>query len=406
MAAEAFDPFANDDDDKFLHDVTHPSSSRAPPTPNIVAPSRDSPRYSPRSSPRRNAASDPKLHDASNNTNYVRDNIQTDDFMKEFTSFSSMTLGSDATDQFDFPSNCFSDTFEHTAGADDSFTTDASSFKNVPIAGNLEGVTVVVAEEMSVIQKSQTNECSVKIRGNISLEAPSHAKPGQQVSCDVSFLDPKGHLDAVASRNYDCAQPTMDPTHATNSDTAFRISMPKVVDGQKDNSFGSPLIQYTCGDTLRPVPMLIHITIQELNDRCQIMFQLRVNPRNSNSLFNAAVLVSVPAEFDGEKAQVSIVGRSIGKGKIDTNWNGITRILSWKLGEFYSGAMCEIEALIPPNDTEPVLEMYGPTDTKFPVLLRYDSEGGLLSDVDFDFGEGSKNSPSIKRKFRVYHREI
>ena len=147
------------------------------------------------------------------------------------------------------------------------------------------------------------------------------------------------------------------------------------------------------------------------------MFQLRVNPRNANSLMNTVVLVCVPPEFDGENAQVSSVGRSIGKGKLDTNWSGITRILSWRLGELYSGAICELEALFLPRDNtidEPMQEINdgsrSMSETKFPVLLRYDSEGSLLSGVDLKFGgDGSSDSnkiPSVKQRFRVYHREI
>jgi len=335
--------------------------------------------------------------------------------MKEFnTAFPSMTLNDNATDQFGFPSTCFPATFGLTSGADVTNTDSTTPFQSNPVISNLEGVTFVIAEEMSVIHNSQTNQCSVKVRGNISLqlEAYSHANPGQQMYCDVSVLDPNGHIDTAASKNDDYAQPiasaneftTMNHSHAAVSDTAFRISMPEF-NGQKDNWSGSPLIEYTCGDKLRPVPMLINTYIQEFNNQCQIMFQLRVNPRNINSLLDTVVLVSVPDEFDGEKAQVSSVGRTIGKGNIDTNWSGITRILSWKLGELYSGAICEFEALFPPSDLEPVQEIHGPTDTKFPVLLRYDSEGSLLSDVDINFGDGLC-PPSIRRNFRVYHREI
>lgn len=157
MAAEAFDPFANDDDE-------------------IVALSRDasrvSPRSSPRSSPRRYAshvaASGPNPHDVSSNANYVRNSIQTDDIMKEFnTAFPSMTLGDDATDQFGFPANVFPATF--SAGVDDTYTKGDVSHKQRPVTSNLEGVTFVIAEEMSVIHKSQTNQCSVKVRGNVSV---------------------------------------------------------------------------------------------------------------------------------------------------------------------------------------------------------------------------------------------
>jgi len=138
------------------------------------------------------------------------------------------------------------------------------------------------------------------------------------------------------------------------------------------------------------------------------MIELRVNPRNAKSLLNAVMLISVPNEYDGEQSRVSAVGRSIGKGEIDTSWGGITRILSWRMGELYSGAICEFEALFPTSaDEDPLLDvMNGPASSAdFPVLLRYDCEGSSLSDVDLDFGD-SQSVPLVKRKFRVYHREV
>lgn len=163
-----------------------------------------------------------------------------------------------------------------------------------------------------------------------------------------------------------------------------------------------------------------------------MLFTLRVNPRNTHSLLNAVVLVHVPLHIDGARAQVSSVGRSIGRGNIDsTQWNEMTRILSWKLGELYSGAVCEFEAIFPPmestttasggggDEAEPILaqEEDGKTSyAMFPVLLRYECEGSLLSDVDLECsgwmrgsnGSGSNNAPPpiVKRKFRVYHREV
>ena len=183
MAAEAFDPFANDDDDEFLHDVTHPSPPIiAPPSP-IVASPRDAPRSSPRRSPRSSARRKAPINDASqssdssyssNRPNYVRKNIRVDDVMKEFdTAFPSMTLNDNdsATDQFGFPSTCFPATFEPTSGVDGTNTNSTTPFQSNPVISNLEGVTFVIAEEMSVIHNSQTNQCSVKVRGNISVSA-------------------------------------------------------------------------------------------------------------------------------------------------------------------------------------------------------------------------------------------
>ena len=153
---------------------------------------------------------------------------------------------------------------------------------------------------------------------------------------------------------------------------------------------------------MRTILQLITINILRLPNQVQgVMFQLRVNPRNITSLLNAVVLVSVPDEFDGANAQVSS-----GLNKyIDTNWSDVTRILSWRLGELYSGAICEFKALFARKDTDPVRETERPTETEFPVLLRYESKGGLLSDVGIDLRNGT-HPCSVKRNFRVYHREV
>lgn len=152
------------------------------------------------------------------------------------------------------------------------------------------------------------------------------------------------------------------------------------------------------------------------------MFQLRVNPRNESSLLNAVVLVSVPEQYDGERSVVNSVGRSIGKGNIDTNWSDVTRILSWKLGELYSGAIVEFEASFPIDNDSVESSLFAQQqnqqqggETKFPVLMRYESEGSLLSCIDLDFGGGggdkkgggsNKMASSVNRRFKVYHREV
>lgn len=281
---------------------------------------------------------------------------------------------------------------------------------------NAEGPTFIIAEEMSVVHRSSTNLCSVKVRGNISASNPTQQKR-EQISCNLSFIDPKSHIDTISSKNYDCARRATTPD--VNKYASFCLSIPerKDVDNNSTSWFGNPLIEYTCGKNLRPVPMLINTSVQELSNQCQIMFQLRVNPRNESSLLNAVVLVSVPHEYDGSNAIVNSVGRSIGKGSVDTtSWSNVTRILSWKLGELYSGAICEFEATFPLNTNDDgdadLSEMLGgspssPGETKFPVLIRYESEGCLLSGVSVDFGKDNAGpSYLVKRKFRVYHREV
>lgn len=95
------------------------------------------------------------------------------------------------------------------------------------------------------------------------LEVSSRIHHSHPMQYDVSVLDPEGHLDAADSKNYDCAEPiasakefiSMNPVSAPVSDAAFRISIPEGKE-QKDRWLGRPIIEYTCRDKFRPVPMV------------------------------------------------------------------------------------------------------------------------------------------------------
>jgi len=406
---EAFDPFADDDEihEERAKQRTPPRSSSSP----IIVPS-----------PRDNRPRNSTKQGRRNSKTKTNNNTQADiDIMKEFSSFSSMNLNETSTntgtfDEFGFPTNSFPATFEDGVSVltsdnniDNNDDDDAKQILNVQNTDkpSLEGVSVVISEEMSVIHKSQTNQCSVNVRGSVSLETTTTVSANKNISCNVSFLDDKAYLDSITSKHSICSV-----VRATNPSHDISISDSTIIkiDGEvNDNNGSSSLIGYTCKDNLRPVPMLITTTVEELDDKCRIQLQLRVNPRNANSLLNTVVLICVPSEYDGETAKVSSVGRSIGKGDIDTtNWSGeITRIFSWRLGELYSGAVCEFEAFFPLNDIiaeQQSEEEKNESEPKFPILLRYDCEGSLLSDVDLHFG-GARAS-SVSRKFRIYHREV
>lgn len=407
MATEAFDPFAFDDEDD--DDLLHGATTTTP------RHSNSSVRYSPKVIPSPRGSPRPRDH-ASNNTSVSssgpRDR-QIDDILGEFRAVfrplpaPSVFDDDDAkVDEFGFPPVDWAAAFgvgeldeAHARGTSSTYPCGRPS---------LEGVTFILAEEMSIIHKSKTNECSVKVRGNISLEEPSDANRNQRISCDVSFRDPEGHLgDISASKKQNYARQDSSGNVYANNPGTFHLYMSEQ-NSEEDTRFGRPLIEYTCGDKLQPVPLLMNASVEVLHDRCRVMIELRVNPRNAKSLLNAVMLICVPKEYDGEQSRVSAVGRSIGKGEIDSSWGGITRILSWRMGELYSGAICEFEALfLTGSDEDPLLdEMNGPSSTAdFPVLLRYDCEGSSLSDVDLDFGD-SQSVPLVKRKFRVYHREV
>jgi hypothetical protein len=266
--------------------------------------------------------------------------------------------GHAAVDEFGFTSGGSAAAFG--GGAEDEVRArDALSSSAHAGGSSLVGVTFVLAEEMSLIHKSKTNERSVKARGNLSvcarlddafsfadrrlidisprgvlrsflqLEEPSDAYRSRRISCDVSFSDPKGQLgDISASKKQNHARQVNPVT--------FHLSMPKQ-NSEEDTWFGRPLIEYTCGDKLQPVPLvrgprysvvsviclrpsilkssirtrlarspqLFCASVEVLHDRCRITFELRVNPRNTKLLLNAAVLVHVPNEHDGGRSRVT-----------------------------------------------------------------------------------------------------
>jgi hypothetical protein len=245
-----------------------------------------------------------------------------------------------------------------------------------------------IHEQMSVINNSQTKQCTVKVCGSVSVD-PSSSPHHINKSCTLSFDDPKSHILSMT-----------DSDHARkNEQLAFQVTVPESK---------SKLIEYGCSNKLCPVPLLVKTSVQDCGDHSKMLFQLMVNPRNSNPLVNAAVVVSVPFGYDGQHISVSSVGRSIGKGAIKSNWSGLTRLLSWSLGELYSGAICDFEAVFPKSSDEDDVPMDGSMSARgssqFPLLLRYDAEGSLLSDVQVKCS--SATEASFKKSFRVYHREV
>ncbi|KAL7439080.1 hypothetical protein ACHAXM_009228 [Skeletonema potamos] len=254
----------------------------------------------------------------------------------------------------------------------------------------LDGVVFKVHEQMSVIHMSQTKQCTLKVCGTVSVELNESQ---QHKQCRLHFDDPNRHIDRIASNGSDYAQ-TDNPL--------FDVIMPAESNTQ--------LLEYTCSEKLCPVPMLVKTSVQDCGDYSKFLLQLMVNPRNTSPLVNAAVIISVPFSYAGERSCVSSVGRSIGRGIIDSNWSGVTRLLSWKLGELHSGAICEFEAVFPSSsdddddmdDISTETMQYGAS--KFPVLLRYDSDGSLLSGVEINCGRVAGHS--FRKGFSVYHREI
>ena len=124
------------------------------------------------------------------------------------------------------------------------------------------------------------------------------------------------------------------------------------------------------------------------------------------------VLIAVPEGFDGKNAIVSYIGNDIGgrtarncnNGKIAAKWDEMKRTLAWNLEDLSSGAVYEFQALFPHGVALDRGLASGGNKLKFPVMVRYESEGSLLSGIEVDLDVESEGL--VKQQFRVYHREI
>ncbi len=163
MATEAFDPFAVDeDDDDYLFGAatTPPRHSNVRYSPKVIP--------SPRSSPRpRDASNTSVAFPSPRGKRTAAPDQQINDILGFFNA--ALLPGAfnddDVVDEFGFPSVDFAAAFEGVV--DEAHARDTSSTH--PGRPSLEGVTFILAEEMSLIHKSKTNKCSVKVRGNLSV---------------------------------------------------------------------------------------------------------------------------------------------------------------------------------------------------------------------------------------------
>jgi hypothetical protein len=201
MADEAFDPFANDDDDDegFLfeespnvaRDTSYSSSIRKPSTPSSRHHRVRAPQIQTSSSPRRHRLSTDSvissnintcINDINGNHHQQQHNRQgqgrshnnhVDDVLHQIsTTFPSMALNDDGNEQFGF-SNFFPAEFDaRSVKQNKTFVPHRNIHVNERRAtadANVEEMVFIVTEEMSVVHKAQSKECSVSIRGTVSV---------------------------------------------------------------------------------------------------------------------------------------------------------------------------------------------------------------------------------------------
>ena len=304
--AEAFDPFADDDDDD---DPSHHQVSPIRSAAQSGTSARSSPR--PRGSPQNShGATQQHQHHNVHQTSHSSSSGKnaSHDIMQEFASFPSMSMNDDNAEFDYFPSNVFPDADDALRappppppnGAANTTTTTTTETNTNTDPMNINGAapsSFVLSEEMSVIHKSDSSLCSVKIRGKVSVEQQQEqqqANTNKQdiASCHLLLDDPQGHLETVTSKNLDYAQPV------NNTDNIFRISTPDICHGNSNNNnhadgtewIETPLIEYTCGEKLRPVPI---VSSSEMMVECNRISLLHLLTPVSTSTFSYISILSL-----------------------------------------------------------------------------------------------------------------
>lgn len=269
MTTEAFDPFANDedidDDNVFQLNTTMKISNR-------------------RSNPTRHTS---QLTQTSHSIDGNGADHITDKVMKEFNyAFPSLSLNGNDDDDgdeyaFGFTSHFFPKENTTTAAAAAAATTAVVNTNNITsTAATTTPPTFAIAEEMSVIHKSSTNQCSVTVRGvisvsrvqpicffplclNIHIFVPVTKLEGgttSNYSGDISVRDPHRQLVngiAISNNNKGTNRNNVATRRDASDPNSFRLNYTSD-NNKKNNSVEEdcPILEYTCGESVRPVPMV------------------------------------------------------------------------------------------------------------------------------------------------------
>jgi len=151
----------------------------------------------------------------------------------------------EAFDPFKFDSENFVDSSVDKDGFPvDCFPEVVATEQHVQLDGveSDQGVaTIDISEEMTATYYTKIRQCSVKVTGSVKVGTISAGANGTVRSWDVSLLDPKQQIDEITPKSTDCAT-------AIEGSNSFRLKEP--------NKSNSPLLEYSCGSSLRPVPMV------------------------------------------------------------------------------------------------------------------------------------------------------
>ena len=100
--------------------------------------------------------------------------------------------------------------------------------------------TIEISEELTATYYTKIRQCSVKVTGSVNVGVSSE---GRDRSWDVSLLDPKEEIDEITTSSTDCVT-------AMEASNSFRLKE------QHPHERNTPLLEYSCSSSLRPVPLV------------------------------------------------------------------------------------------------------------------------------------------------------
>ena len=152
---------------------------------------------------------------------------------------------------------------------------------------------------------------------------------------------------------------------------------------------------------------MVKTKVHRKDNTCRVGIRIRANPQNASALTDAAVLMVVPFDMDGESVTMSRDGAV---------WDAMKRTLAWPISQLIPGETLDIQAqfkCLPEPIEGSYLDDLGtntPSGGSFPVLASCNGNTTFSKiDVNTDYSsEDGSSSPvelEIKRSSTVLYRK-
>mmetsp|Transcript_4693 Transcript_4693/g.11969 ORF Transcript_4693/g.11969 Transcript_4693/m.11969 type:complete len:988 (+) Transcript_4693:139-3102(+) len=239
-------------------------------------------------------------------------------------------------------------------------------------------------------------------------ETTKTSSPG---SFYLTVRDEKSHIEQWDAQRETgrCRNVTAGTSHAAlgPNDQVFEVSLDTTSSSSSKDQDLPPIMSYTCIPRLRPMPMLVKTKVHRKNNTCRVGIRIRANPQNAYVLTDAAVLMVVPFDMDGESVTMSRDGAI---------WDAMKRTLAWSITQLTPGETIDIQAqfkCLPEPIEGSYLDDLGtntPSGGSFPVLASCNGNTTFSKiDVNTDYSvEDGSSSPvdlDIERSSTVLYRK-